>query len=126
MSQRTSSIIAEPAARAAELRRLLTMLGANQLAQDSGEQLARGQSAEALKLAATATERSPENDVAWLALARAAMAAGDRSRTLEALGRAIDLNPANRRRIVETVAFEPLRGDEAFRKLVGDAEPPRL
>lgn len=106
-----------------ELRRLLTMLGANQLAQESGEQLARGQPGEALKLAATATERSPENDVAWLALARAAMAAGDRPRTLEALRRAIDLNPANRRRVAETGAYEPLRGDDAFRKLVGTAGP---
>jgi uncharacterized Ntn-hydrolase superfamily protein len=107
----------------AELRRLLTMLGANQLAQESAEQLARGQSAEAMKLAITATERSPENDVAWLALARAAMAAGDRPRTLGALGRAIALNPANRRRVAETGAFDPLRGEDAFRKLVGDVGP---
>lgn len=109
-----------------ELARLLTMLRANQLAQESGERLAQGRSAEALQLAATASQRSPENDVAWLALARAAMAGGDRARTLEALRRAIDLNPANRRQVAGASAFEPLRGDEAFRRLLGDAGvPPR-
>jgi uncharacterized Ntn-hydrolase superfamily protein len=108
-----------------ELRRLLTMLRANQLAQDSGERLAKGQVSDALQLATAASERSPENDVAWLAVARAAMAAGDRRRTLEALSRAIDLNPANRGQIAGAAAFESLRGDEAFRKLVGAADPPR-
>ena len=108
-----------------ELRRLLTMLGANQLAQESGDRLSKGQPEEALRLAATATERSPENDVAWLALARTALAQGDRARTLEALRRAVDLNPANRRQVAEASVFAPLRGDEAFRALVDEAGRPR-
>lgn len=108
-----------------ELRRLLDMLGANQLAQASGEQLARGQTGEALRLAAAAAERSPDSDVAWLALARAAMAAGDRPRTMEALSRAIDVNPANRRQIAEAPAFKALHDDEAFRRLVDRGAPPR-
>ncbi len=108
-----------------ELRRLLNMLGANQLALASGERLAQGQTADSLRLAGESCERSPENDVSWLALARAALAAGDRPRTLDALRRAIDINPANRRQIADAAAFEALRGDDAFRILVDPGGSPR-
>ena len=100
-----------------ELRRLLNMLRSNQMVADAVAKLRANDVDAATAAARNATERSPENDNAWVALASVHVRAGRNPDALAAVAKAIELNPSNRRRLPGNAAFKGIADDPAFRKL---------
>jgi uncharacterized Ntn-hydrolase superfamily protein len=103
----------------AELRRLLNMLRSGQLATEAITKLRAGDLTAAMEAAQAATEKAPENDTAWVALAAAHAKAGRNAPALDAVRRAIEANPANRRQLPKNSLFETLRADPDFQRLMG-------
>lgn len=103
----------------AELRRLLNMVRSGQMLSDANRLMTEGQAAKATEAAEKATTLSPENDNAWVGLASIHLRAGRKASALDALRRAIELNPANRRQLPRNRNFDALHADADFRKLVG-------
>ncbi len=101
-----------------ELRRLLQMARSNQLVSEANRRLGAADAVRAVDIAAKATTLSPENDNAWIALAAIHLQAGRKDAALTALGRAIELNPANRRQLPRNKNFAALHADPAFLRLV--------
>jgi uncharacterized Ntn-hydrolase superfamily protein len=101
-----------------ELRRLLNMARSGQRITEANRLLREGKVEEATTNARKASELSPENDNAWVALASVHVKAGRKPAAFEALRKAIELNPANRRQLTRNPAFESLRDDPTFQKLV--------
>ena len=73
----------------------------------------------AAEAALAAREKSPENDEAWVIWAATELSAGRRSSALDALRRAVELNPANRRQLPKDQNFESLWTDPQFKRIVG-------
>jgi uncharacterized Ntn-hydrolase superfamily protein len=105
-----------------ELRRLLNMVRSGQLITTANRSAGEGNLAAAIESAQKATEVSPENDNAWVALASVHLRAGRNADALDALRKAVDLNPANKRQLPRNRNFEALLGDPAFKKLTGSPE----
>ena len=101
-----------------QLRRLLEMFRSNELVGAARDALDAGRLPEALETATAASRRSPENDNAWVMLARIHIRSGRRAEALEAVRRAVDLNPANKRQLPKDPAFEPVRNDPGFLAIV--------
>jgi len=72
----------------------------------------------ALEKADAAKEKSPTNDNAWVTLANIHLQMGQKSEALSAIGRAVELNPANKRQLQNNKAFEALYKDPEFVKIV--------
>jgi len=102
-----------------ELRRLLNMVRSGQLLTEANRLMTAGSAAEATATAEKATALSPENDNAWVGLASIHLRAGRKPAALQALTRAIELNPANKRQLLRNRNFEALHADAEFKKLVG-------
>jgi uncharacterized Ntn-hydrolase superfamily protein len=100
-----------------ELRRLLNMVRSGQLITDANRLLREGKVEEAAANAEKASQLSPENDNAWVALASVHLKAGRKPAALQAIRKAIDLNPANKRQLLRNPAFESLRENLEFKKL---------
>jgi uncharacterized Ntn-hydrolase superfamily protein len=101
-----------------ELRRLLNLTYSRRLVGEANARLAQKDVAAASAAALGAREKSPENDEAWVVFAATELAAGRKASALDALRRAIELNPANKRQLPKNRAFESLLDDPAFKKLV--------
>jgi uncharacterized Ntn-hydrolase superfamily protein len=101
-----------------ELRRLLNMLRSNQLATDAAARLREGNVSAATNGAIAATEKSPENDNAWVTLASVHVRAGRKADALAAIQKAVELNDSNRRRIAQNAAFTDVVGDPEFQRIV--------
>jgi uncharacterized Ntn-hydrolase superfamily protein len=106
-----------------EARRILNRSRSGGIIQEGNRRLAEGDPEGALRSYHAATELSPENDNAWVAVARARVARGEAPEALAALRRAVELNPGNRGLLPEEPAFESLREDPAFRDLTTPREP---
>ena len=102
-----------------ELRRLLNMFRSRQLVADANLRLRQKNLPAAAEAALAARNTSPENDEAWVVFAAIEVAAGRKPSALDALRRAIELNPANKRRVPENRLFEALFADPEFKKIVG-------
>lgn len=102
-----------------ELRRLLNMFRSRQLVANAYARLEEKNLPEAASAALAARDRSPESDEAWVVLAATELRAGRRSTALDALRRAVELNPANRRQLPKNQNFETLFADPEFKKIVG-------
>ena len=102
-----------------ELRRLLNMFRARQLVGEANSRLNAGNLAEAAQAAQSAREKSPEFDEAWVIWAVTELRAGRKAAALTALGRAIELNPANKRWLLRNRNLEPLFADPEFKRLTG-------
>ena len=102
-----------------EIRRLYDMYRSGQTIVEANRHLAEGRPAEAAAAAERAARLSPENDNAWMALAHIHLRAGRRIAALDALRKAVALNPAARRQLPRNPNFEPLRGDPEFKRLIG-------
>ena len=107
-----------------ELRRLLKLWRSGQILSDANRRLTEGDVAGAVATAQKATELSPENDNAWVALAHMRLRAGQQAAAVEALRKAVELNPTNARRLPLNENFKPLRDHPEFRKLTGTAPAP--
>lgn len=101
----------------AELRRLLNMVRSGQLLSEANRKATDGDFAAATDTGLKATALSPENDNAWVALASIHLRAGRKPAALDALRKAIELNPANRRQLPRNRNFEALHADPEFRRL---------
>ena len=102
-----------------ELRRLLNMFRARQLVGEANSRLNAGNLAEAAQAAQNAKDKSPEFDEAWVIWAVTELRAGRKAAALTALGRAIELNPANKRWLLRNRHLEPLFADPEFKRLTG-------
>ncbi|MFN2446766.1 MAG: DUF1028 domain-containing protein [Vicinamibacterales bacterium] len=101
-----------------ELRRLLNMMRSAQLLTEANRLATEGNLEAAAAAAQKAADVSPENDNAWVALASMHLRAGRKPVALDALQRAVELNPANKRQLPKNRAFEALYGDPSFQQLV--------
>jgi uncharacterized Ntn-hydrolase superfamily protein len=101
-----------------ELRRVLRAFRAREQMGEARSRLAAGDPAGARELAAAARENHPEDDGPWLLIAELRLRSGEREGALEALAEAVRRNPANRRQIPRLAAFQELREDPAFRRLL--------
>ena len=101
-----------------ELRRLLNMVRSGQMLTEANRLMTDGNAARATETALKATTTSPENDNAWVGLASIHLRAGHNADAIEALRKAIELNPTNKRQLPRNRNFEALHKDPAFLKLV--------
>jgi len=101
-----------------DLRHLLNLYQAGQLITEANRQLTAGDAAGALQTALAARDKDPENDNAWVALANVHLRAGRKAAALDALRKAVELNPANRRQLPKNRNFEALAADPDFRAVV--------
>ena len=100
-----------------DLRHLLDLYEAGQLITEANRQLTAGDAAAALKTALAARDKDPGNDNAWVALANIHLKAGRKADALAALGKAIELNAANKRQLPKNRNFESLLNDPEFKRL---------
>jgi uncharacterized Ntn-hydrolase superfamily protein len=101
----------------ADLRHLLDLFRSGQLITEATRQLNAGDTDAALRTATAARDKAPASDNAWVALAGVHLKAGRKADALAAIGKAIELNPANRRQIPKNRSFEPLLNDPEFKRL---------
>lgn len=101
-----------------ELRRLLKMVRSGQLIQDANRKVTENNLPEATTIAQRAVEMSPENDNAWVAIANIHLRAGRKTQALEAIRRAVELNPGNKRQLPRNANFQSLASDAAFLAIV--------
>lgn len=105
-----------------ELRRLLNKLRSGAMVTESTAKLRAGDVPSAVTAATAASEKAPDNDNAWVALAAAQLRAGNTAAALQAVARAVKLNPANGRQLSRNPAFEPLHADPEFQSIIGVAK----
>jgi uncharacterized Ntn-hydrolase superfamily protein len=101
-----------------ELRRVLNAFRSREMMGEVGRKLSGGDLPGALAAATAARDRSPENDDAWVAIAHVSLRLGRKEEALEALRRAVELNPANRRQLPANESFAAIRRDPAFLRIV--------
>lgn len=102
-----------------ELRRILRLQRSGETITDANRRLAAGDAEGALAAAERACELAPTNDNAWVALANIHLSAGRRAETLDALRRAVELNPGRKRTLPRDRNFEDLFNDPDFQRIVG-------
>jgi uncharacterized Ntn-hydrolase superfamily protein len=102
----------------AELRRILNAVRSGEILSEANARLAAKDLKGALEKATAAREKSPTNDNAWVALANIHLQMGQKRDALSALGRAVELNPANKKQLLRNSAFEGLYKDPEFQKIV--------
>jgi uncharacterized Ntn-hydrolase superfamily protein len=103
----------------AELRRILNAVRSGEMLSEANARLTAKDLKGALEKAHAAREKSPTNDNAWVVLANIHLQMGQKSEALSAIGRAVELNPANKRQLQSNKAFETLYKDPDFLKIVG-------
>jgi uncharacterized Ntn-hydrolase superfamily protein len=103
----------------AELCRILNAVRSGEILSEANARLSAKDLKGALEKATAAREKSPTNDNAWVALANIHLQMGQKTEALSALGRAVELNPANKKQLLRNSAFETLYMDPAFLKIVG-------
>jgi Flp pilus assembly protein TadD len=95
------------------------MVRSGQLLTEANRLMSGGDGPRATETAERATALSPENDNAWVGLAAIHLRAGRKPAALDALRRAVDLNPAHKRQLPRNKNFAALHTDPDFKKLVG-------
>ncbi|HZM48321.1 MAG TPA: DUF1028 domain-containing protein [Burkholderiales bacterium] len=100
-----------------ELRRVLNVFRGNQLIAEANRHLQGNRQDEALRTAIAARDLAPDSDNAWVGLANVYLKLGQKSESLAALRRAIELNPAHRSELPKNANFESIRSDPEFRKM---------
>jgi uncharacterized Ntn-hydrolase superfamily protein len=103
----------------AELRRLLDLRRSGQIIAESNQRLTAGDLGGALERAEAARDLSPENDRAWVQVARIQLEMDRRADALASLAEAIDLEPRLRIALPGNPDFQALHGDAEFLRLVG-------
>jgi uncharacterized Ntn-hydrolase superfamily protein len=103
----------------AELRRLLELHARSQLADDAYVLYERGDPAAAAQALRAGRERFPDDAMLLYNLACFESLAGAREAALGNLERALELDASFTELARDDVDFEPLRGEEHFRRLVG-------
>jgi uncharacterized Ntn-hydrolase superfamily protein len=102
----------------AELRRILNAVRSGEMLSEANQRLTAKDLKGALEKATAAQQKSPTSDSAWVALANVHLQMGQKGEALAALGRAVELNPANKRQLQSNKAFETLYKDPEFVQIV--------
>jgi uncharacterized Ntn-hydrolase superfamily protein len=103
-----------------ELRRLLTVFRSGGVIARANALFEEGNREEGLALVLDLRDRIPEKDNVWIALAGMYLRMDRRGDALEALARAVEANPANRRQLPRSDAFRELHQDPEFLRITGD------
>ncbi|MBI1874433.1 MAG: DUF1028 domain-containing protein [Acidobacteria bacterium] len=103
----------------AELRRVLNAVRSGEMLSEANRKLTAKDLKGAMERAMAARDKSPTNDNAWVTIASIHLQMGQRAEALSALGRAVELNPANKKQLRGNRAFEDLYQDPGFIKIVG-------
>lgn len=102
-----------------ELRRLLNVLRSGQMITEGNRKLNAGDLAGGLETLIAATQQSPENDNGWVAVANGYLKSNRKADALNALRKAIELNPNNKARLPENTNFKALASDPDFKRIFG-------
>jgi uncharacterized Ntn-hydrolase superfamily protein len=102
-----------------ELRRLLHVFKSAELIGDANRTFDSGSREEGLQKMLEISRFLPDRANVWTDLAAMHARMGGRSEALAALARAVELNPSARAQLAENPAFESLRSDAQFRRIVG-------
>ena len=102
----------------AELRRVLGAFRARRSVGDVRRAIASGDLEAALAAAFRTRDLFPEGDGAWVAIADVQLRMGNRAEALDALRRAVELNPANKRQLPLNEVFAALHDAPEFQRLV--------
>ena len=101
-----------------ELRRILGAFRARESIRRVRQRIAAGDLPGALDAAFRTRDLFPDGDSAWVATADVHLRMGNTTHALDALRRAVELKPANKRQLPLTEDFAPLHDDPEFRRLV--------
>jgi uncharacterized Ntn-hydrolase superfamily protein len=102
-----------------ELRRVLDLQRSDEMTREVTQLLGAGDATGALVIAIAARDKSPDNDNVWVALARSYLELGQQAEALEALRRAVELNPGRTTTLPREAAFESLRRNPEFMRIIG-------
>lgn len=97
-----------------ELRRLVDIYWSGQLITEGNSKISAGDTDGGMKMLLAARDKSPTNDNAWVALASGYLKLGKKADALDALAKAIALNPSVRRQAQRNTNFTPLKEDPQF------------
>jgi len=102
-----------------EARRILNKIRSGPMITQGNQKLTAQDIPGALQLFIAARDKSPDNDNAWIALANGYLKNNQKADALNALKKAIELNPNNKTRIPTNANFQSLLKDPEFLKIVG-------
>jgi uncharacterized Ntn-hydrolase superfamily protein len=105
-----------------EARRILNKIRSGPMITQGNQKLTAQDIPGALQLFIAARDKSPDNDNAWIALANGYLKNNQKTEALNALKKAIELNPNNKTRIPTNANFQSLLKDPEFLKIVGPQE----
>ena len=103
-----------------ELRRIYNKKVSGSMIREGNIRLNDGDLAGGLEVLIAASELSPDNDNVWVALAIGYLKNGRKEEALDALGKAIKLNPNNKTRLPSNQNFQSIVEDPEFLKIVGN------
>ena len=102
-----------------ELRRLLHVFQSTALIRDANQLFDSGSRDAGLAKMVEISKFLPDRANVWTDLAGMHARMGHRTEALAALARAVELNPGGRAQLAQNPAFESLRNDAEFRRLLG-------
>ena len=102
-----------------EMRRVLNVYRSGQMLREAGQMRRDGDLEGAEARAREASRASPGNDNVWVSLASILLELGREEDAFAALERAVELNPGRRRTLPRDNAFEGVRDDPRFLRIVG-------
>ena len=102
-----------------ELRRLLKIARSRDQLRTANETFNAGEQQKALQTVLALRDGLPMKDNIWVALASMYLRMDRKADALEAIRRAVELNPANKRQLPRNTNFESIRTDPDFLRIVG-------
>ncbi|MBI4473458.1 MAG: DUF1028 domain-containing protein [Acidobacteria bacterium] len=102
-----------------ELRRLLNVLRSGQMITEGNQKLNSGDLKGGLDILIAATQKAPGNDNTWVAVANGYLKNNRKADALNALRKAVELNPNNKQRLPGNQNFQSLLQDPEFKRIFG-------
>src|SRR5207237_4520640 len=102
-----------------ELRRLVNLFHSGQMITQANAKANAGDLVEGLKIVKDAVAKSPENDNAYVALANINLKMNQKEDAMNALRKAVELNPGNKRQLPKNQNFKDILSDTDFKRIVG-------
>jgi len=106
-----------------ELRRLLTVRRSGEIIATANKNFEGGNQEQALQQLLALRDKIPTTDAVWIALGGIYLKLGRKTDALNAIRRAVELNPMNKRKgsggLPRNPTFEPLRSDPEWIRIMG-------